>query len=278
MATWTAGVVGTGVWARAAHIPMLIRTSGVSLIGVWSRNLRAAHSLAKTYGIRAFSSYEELLAACDLVAYVVPPSAQPGLALRAARLGKALILEKPLAASQAEASSLCSAVKRADCSTMMMLMFRFLPQLRELSQAHREISPVSVSVRLRFPPPSGWRSSLSPWLEAGAHVIHIAEQLLGPVVAVDHEQKDQHSIRVSLHHVSTAVSRGELVSTASPSLPNSHGAVVTCDSSGRTRSAGLYFEDFDSALQAMADHLRRVLRGESHDLDAEYGLHLQRFL
>ncbi|MGH9299977.1 MAG: Gfo/Idh/MocA family protein, partial [Acidimicrobiales bacterium] len=97
------GLVGAGPWASVAHAPMLAAGPHTELAGIWARRPEAAEELARRHGTRAFGELDALLEACEAVAFAVPPDVQPELAARAARAGKAILLEKPLALSPSSA-------------------------------------------------------------------------------------------------------------------------------------------------------------------------------
>src|SRR5712671_1525734 len=104
------GLVGTGHWARTAHAPALASTEGIEFAAVWGRNPRAAADLAAGYNVTPYGDIAAFLAEVDGVAFAVPPDVQAAIAARAARAGKHLLLEKPIAISEAEADDLVEAV------------------------------------------------------------------------------------------------------------------------------------------------------------------------
>ena len=101
--TLRVGLVGAGPWAEMFHAPMLAAGPRTSLAAVWARRPEAAEELATSYGAPHVSSFDDLLEACDAVAFAVPPSVQAELAPRAAQADKHLLLEKPLAFTLPEA-------------------------------------------------------------------------------------------------------------------------------------------------------------------------------
>src|SRR5215212_7364292 len=96
-------LVEVGPWAARMHGPVLAAGPQTRLAAVWARRPEAATQLAARLGTYAARSYEELLDRCEAVAFAVPPDVQATLAPRAARAGKALLLEKPIALGLAEA-------------------------------------------------------------------------------------------------------------------------------------------------------------------------------
>jgi predicted dehydrogenase len=107
------GLVGAGPWAQLVHGPVLVAGPETHLVGVWARRPDAASELASHLGVRPFDRYEDLLDACQAVAFSVPPAVQAELAATAARRGKALLLEKPIADDLNSARRLADAVGEA---------------------------------------------------------------------------------------------------------------------------------------------------------------------
>ena len=100
------GLVGAGPWAETVHGPMLAAGPHTRLAGVWARRPRAAARLGGT-GLRAHRRPVRQLRGRRVL---VPPGVQAELAVLAARAGKALLLEKPLAADLDGAERVAEAV------------------------------------------------------------------------------------------------------------------------------------------------------------------------
>ena len=124
------GLVGTGYWARIAHAPALSLTDGIELAGVWGRDPRAAAALAAEHGATAYEEIDALLAAVDGVAFAVPPSVQAPIAAAAARAGKHLMLEKPIALVEAEADDLVAAIAEGQVASVVFFTLRFRDEMR----------------------------------------------------------------------------------------------------------------------------------------------------
>src|SRR5256884_6037552 len=146
------GLVGTGYWARIAHAPALASTEGIELAGVWGRDRRAAFALAAEHGAAAFGEIEAMLAAVDGVAFAVPPAVQAPIATAAARAGKHLMLEKPIAIADAEADQLVAAVDEGQVASVVFFTLRVRDEMRAWL--------ADVSAR------GGWAGGLAPWFGA----------------------------------------------------------------------------------------------------------------
>ncbi len=91
------GIVGSRFAARF-HYDGLRRVYGVpvEIVGVLSKTVEARDAFAREKGIHAFESLEELCAEVDVVDLCTPPSSHEQLAVEAFKLGRHVILEKPL--------------------------------------------------------------------------------------------------------------------------------------------------------------------------------------
>ncbi|MEJ1201302.1 MULTISPECIES: Gfo/Idh/MocA family protein [unclassified Streptomyces] len=122
------GLLGTGPWADMAHAPALRRHDGLDFVGVWGRRPDAAKELADRHGTRAYDDADALLADVEAVAVALPPAVQAELAVRAARAGCHLLLDKPLAATVPQGRAVVEAVRAAGVASVVFFTARF--QLR----------------------------------------------------------------------------------------------------------------------------------------------------
>jgi predicted dehydrogenase len=103
------GVIGAGWWATFAHIPALITHPHAELIAVQKRDPVEARKVADDFGIPyACTTAEELLSLEGLTAVVV--SSSPNMhyeqTCSALRLGKHVLIEKPMTLTTVEALAL----------------------------------------------------------------------------------------------------------------------------------------------------------------------------
>src|SRR6185369_10319840 len=117
------GLLGTGYWAREVHAAALASHPGVDFVGVWGRDPAKAAAL----GVRAYGDIDALLGDVDAVAIALPPDVQADLALRAARAGKHLLLDKPLALTVAAADAIVAEVDARGLASVIFFTSRFQP-------------------------------------------------------------------------------------------------------------------------------------------------------
>jgi predicted dehydrogenase len=103
------GLVGAGAMGRN-HLRILAELPGVRLAGVYDLRREAAEeATAERAGARVFASLEELAAAAEAVVLAVPTADHAEVGCRLLAAGKHLLVEKPLAATLAEADRLLAA-------------------------------------------------------------------------------------------------------------------------------------------------------------------------
>lgn len=144
------GLVGTGHWARVTHAPGVAAADGAELVGVWGRRPEATRALAGEAGIAAFDDYAAMLAEVDAVAFAVPPDVQAETALAAARAGKHLLLDKPVALDSATAAELAAAADDSGVASVVFFTSRFQPGVR------RWLDQVAAQ--------PGWEGGSATWL------------------------------------------------------------------------------------------------------------------
>jgi len=276
------GLVGAGPWAHLVHGPVLAAGPETRLVGVWARRPDAASELASRLGVRPFSRYEDLLDACQAVAFSVPPAVQAELAATAARRGKALLLEKPIAADLDSALRLADVVGEAGVVSQVVLSWRYAAPVRAFLEAAARLDVIGgrggfISGGLLGGPfATPWRLERGALLDLGPHVIDLLDATLGQVVAVRAHGTPLGWIGLLLEHEDGRVSEASLCATARIEPPVAGAAVygpdgalsVDCATIVGPESLGVLRREFAEA----------VAGGTGHPLDVQRGLHLQQVI
>jgi predicted dehydrogenase len=216
------GLVGTGHWARITHAPALASTEGIEFAAVWGRNPGAARDLAAAHGATAHADLDEFLASVDAVVFSVPPDVQSQIAVRAARLGRHLLLEKPIALTDAEADSLVEAVEAAGVASVVFFTSRFQADVRdwlvEVTAARgwlggRAIWP-GTALEEGNPFNTPWRRVKGGLWDLGPHVVSMFWASLGPVVSVTADSGLADITHLILHHASGVTSTATVTLSA----------------------------------------------------------------
>ncbi len=276
------GLVGAGPWARAVHAPTLAAGPETRLAGVWSRTAASAEALAAEHHVPAFPSYEALLDACEAVAIAVPPAVQPEYAVPAARAGKALLLEKPLALDVAGAQRIADAVAEAGVGSVMLLTYRFAPIVRDFLAATADLTVTGgracflSGAFLGGPFVGGWRAEHGVLLDVGPHILDLVDAALGPVVDVRAHGDPRHWVGLLLDHEGGA--RSEVTMSCTAAITPSRTEVEVFGPDGALAvdaRAGARAESFAILRRELAETARR---GGGHPCDAARGLHLQQLV
>ena len=289
MSAVAVGLVGAGPWAGILHAPMLASGPETTLAGIWARRPEAAQALAAAHGTRAAGSLEELWDRCEAVAFAVPPDVQAELAAAAARAGKHLLLDKPVALTVAAAQELAETISEAGVVSQLVLTSRYTPTGRRfLAQAD---GVQAVAARCAYlsgallddsPFATPWRLRHGSLLDIGPHVLDLLEGALGPIEQLAGRGDPLGWTSLTCRHERGAVSAAEL----SISLPLPQ-RVWECVLYGRTGSLAFRPsadpQSARSELSAAAASIRRefaeaVTGGASPPQDIHRGLHLQRLI
>ncbi|MFL6121479.1 Gfo/Idh/MocA family protein [Actinophytocola sp.] len=283
--TLRVGLVGAGPWAHRMHAPGIAGHPRTSLAAVWARREAAAAEVAAAHGATPTTDFDEFLGQVDAVAFAVPPAVQAPLAVRAARAGKHLVLEKPVAADVAEAELLVDAVTKAGVASIMVFTFRYATATRKwLDTVHavddwvggeaRWFSGTLTDTKYEG---SRWRHDGGALADIGPHVFDLLDGALGTVTSVEHARFTE----PGLWHVMLGHDGGRL-STATMSMHTPAQPAVT-DFAVHGPAGFLPFNASGEAPERyptlLDDFVALVdTRTAEHPLDVRRGLHIQRLL
>ncbi|MEV0981450.1 Gfo/Idh/MocA family oxidoreductase [Streptomyces sp. NPDC049915] len=280
------GLLGTGPWARLVHAPALAEHEAVDLVGVWGRRPEVAKELAGSHGTRAYDDVDDLLADVDAVAVALAPDVQAELAARAARAGRHLLLDKPLATSVTGGRAVADAVREAQVASIVFFTTRFQPESEAwiteqaeqggwftaraqwLGAAFAEGSPYAASP---------WRRERGALWDVGPHALSVLLPVLGDVeqvAAAAHGPED--TVHLVLRHAGGASGALDLSLTAPPEAA---GAVVELrGKSGVTRLPERTQGAQQSYARAVEALLAAARDGSPHPCDAAFGLRVTTIL
>ena len=133
MKRFKVGVIGYG-WVATAHIPAINATSLGQVTAVCSGRQLNAGELSTRHGC-AIKTYRDIDAMLDdpeidVVSICSLPKLHPDQAIKAARSGKHLILEKPVAMNLQDLQRVQAAVKKAGIKTCVCFECRFASQFQ----------------------------------------------------------------------------------------------------------------------------------------------------
>jgi predicted dehydrogenase len=274
------GVIGAGPWARMVTGPMLAAGPQTRVTGVWSRTSAHADELGAQLRAPVFDAVDGLFDACQAVAIAVAPGAQPELAVRAARAGKALFLEKPLGEDLAGAERIAAAVAENNVGALVMLSNRFNPALATFLDAAARVNPFGgrgcfiSGAFLGGPFASGWRLERGAVLDIGPHLLDLLDAALGEIVEVRAAGDPLGWVSVVCTHASGATSSASMCCSAATE------SRTEVEVFGRNGTASYDGRTIDG--RAVADLVRNALvsvaSGGTHPASVARAVHLQRLI
>jgi predicted dehydrogenase len=131
------GIIGTGLSATQ-HLTALVDVPLARVVAIAGTAEPKARALAERWGIpRAYGSADGLLADPDVraVHLCTPPDTRVALAEAAARAGKHILIEKPMARTVAEADRIIADADRAGVTLGAMFQYRFNPAALRVKEA-----------------------------------------------------------------------------------------------------------------------------------------------
>jgi predicted dehydrogenase len=278
------GLVGAGPWAAMFTAPLLTSARDLALTGVWARRKVAAQELARAYRAAAVDSFDELLAGCDAVVFAVPPDVQAPLAVAAARAGKHLLLEKPVAFTVADAQEVAAAADTAGVATQLMLTYRYTAQVRSFLAS---IAGTQIAyIRAAFvgggaldgsPFATPWRQvARAALFDLAPHTMDLAEAVAGPITELRAAELDG-VLTVTTAHDGGAV--GHVV--MSGTTPGAAGVLEAeaISAAGRVVLADPTPYQPGEVHRVIAEEFAGTVRGElSQPLDVHRGVRLQQLI
>jgi predicted dehydrogenase len=272
------GLFGTGPWAHYAHAPALAAHPDVELVGVWGRNPDKAAELAAQVGTKPYTEIEDLLADVDAVAIALPPDVQAPLALRAARAGKHLLLDKPVAFTAAEADEIAAAVAEGDLASVVFFTRRLMPPVAEfLAEAAatggwREARVDHLGSIFTDDNPFGqspWRKESGGLWDVGPHALAMLLPVLGPVVEVTAMAGPHDMTHVLARHESGAISTLTLTVDAAPAAAREE--TIFAGEAGVRAVPEAEWAPTEALARAIDQLLAAAAGGSPAELDVRFG-------
>lgn len=185
-------ILGYGNHAAFRLMPSFAKCEASKLTGLWRRDMEKGGAAAAEYGIRAFSSAEELCASpeVDAVFITSPDSVHLHDAELAFAHGKAVLCEKPLTSKVADAETMLLAAERAGTLFGVAHHYRWahtVHYIRERIQAGDIGVPRTAHAEFNYPAhlsPRKWimdptLAAGGPIGDVGVHCIDTLRFLLG---------------------------------------------------------------------------------------------------
>jgi predicted dehydrogenase len=283
------GLVGAGPWGQLFTGPMLAGSADCEFAGVWARRPEAAEELAAVHGVPAFTDLDALIDASDGLTFSLPPDVQADLAGRAARAGKAVLLDKPVGLDTAEAERLAAVIDEAGVPSQVILTNRYYDSMRAFLDAARTFDSYGGRASFfgngcvpgtYFATP--WRLEQGGLLDLGPHVLDGLDAALGRIVSISARGDARRIVLLECEHDNGRVSQAALSATSNQSgglavevhgLDGRHGF-----DAGAFTPAQMQTEVATAQRRIVAEFAEAIRTRRPHELDIHRGVHLQRLI
>ncbi len=187
------GVIGCGGIAYRRTIPGMMLSENSELVAVMDARLDAAEMVKNEFGVKyAFDTIEEVLALeeIDAVYIATPVFCHKEQAMKVAKAGKHILLEKPMGLTVADAEEIAAYCKEQGVKLGVGLMMRFSAyhqKMRELISAGvlGEIVSMRGQLTCWYPEiPGNWRQNKAmsgggALMDMGIHCIDLLQYISG---------------------------------------------------------------------------------------------------
>jgi 1,5-anhydro-D-fructose reductase (1,5-anhydro-D-mannitol-forming) len=275
------GIVGLGRIAGSQIAPAIAASGNSTLVSVVSRDQRRAEEFARAHGaLTALDDYAKMLADPAVAAvYIATPNAlHADQVISAARAGKHVLCDKPLALTPADARRCVAECRLAGVRLGVTFQTRYHDGLADAVKLVRDggigrvvVAEVTMSAGRNLP--RGWRTDpglagLGTLNNIGVHAFDLLRYLLGSevteVVALTDTEPGYRVDTAAL--VLLRFANGTLgYVNANQSVPHSRDDIVLYGSEGRVLGRNLSRPGRDGMLSFVTPAGEREFRGASHD-------------
>jgi len=178
-------VIGAGMMGKN-HMKTYKSLPGVELVGVYDIFSDAAKAAAETFGIKAFSSMEEVAANVDAVSVVTTSVTHCNVGQFFLNKGIHCMMEKPLACSEEECRILIDAAKANNVVLLVGHIEQFNPAVEHMHKILSDSTRIRSLTAQRMSAASGRITDVDVSMDLMIHDIEVIQSLVkSPVVNVN---------------------------------------------------------------------------------------------
>ena len=177
-------VIGAGMMGKN-HIRTYKNMPGVELVGVYDVFAQAAQSAAETFGVKAFSSMDEVAANVDAVSVVTTSITHADVGEFFMNKGIHCMMEKPLATTEEGCIRLINAAKKNNVVLMVGHIERFNPAVEQMGKLLSDTSKIRSLTAQRMSAASGRITDVDVAMDLMIHDVEVIQSLVkSPVINV----------------------------------------------------------------------------------------------
>ena len=177
-------VIGAGMMGTN-HMKTYKSLNGVELVGVYDIFPEAAKAAAETFGIRAFSSMEEVAENVEAVSVVTTSVTHADVGEFFLNKGIHCMMEKPLACTEEECQRLISAAAKNNVVLLVGHIERFNPAVEQMGKLLSDTSKIRSLTAQRMSAASGRITDVDVSMDLMIHDVEVIQSLVkSPVVNI----------------------------------------------------------------------------------------------
>ncbi len=170
-------VIGAGVMGKN-HLRTYKNLPGVELIGVYDIFPEAAKAAAEMFGIKAFSSMEEVAAHVDAISVVTTSITHADVGEFFLNRGIHCLIEKPLATTEEGCRRLIDAAKNNNVTLLVGHIERFNPAVEQMGKILSDTSKIRSLTAQRMSAASGRITDVDVAMDLMIHDVEVIQSLV----------------------------------------------------------------------------------------------------
>ncbi len=195
------GIIGCGDVTEVKSGPGFQKAANSALVAVMRRNGALAEDYARRHGVpRWYTDAQQLIddPEVDAVYVATPPGSHMEYALKAAKAGKPVYVEKPMALNPSECEKMIAACREARVPLYVAYYRRALPRFLKVKELLESgaVGDVRLVTTLQYQPEPKTEDGVIPWrlqpevsggglfYDLASHTLDLLDFLLGPIADV----------------------------------------------------------------------------------------------
>lgn len=145
------GVIGVGSMGKN-HVRSYAALKHVcDLVGIYDIDQKKSKEMAKSYGVKSFSSLDSILKEVNAVNIATPTTTHYSITLKAIEAGKHVLIEKPITNEIDEANEILKRAKKKKLIVQVGHIERFNPAIKALPDMLEEENIIAIDVQRMGP-------------------------------------------------------------------------------------------------------------------------------
>ena len=160
------------------HLKTYKNLQGVELVGVYDIFPEAAKAAAEMFGIKAFSSMEDVAKSVDAVSVVTTSVTHADVGEFFLKSGVHCLIEKPLATTEEECMRLINAAKENNVTLLVGHIERFNPAVEQMAKILSDTSKIRSLTAQRMSAASGRITDVDVSMDLMIHDVEVIQSLV----------------------------------------------------------------------------------------------------